>query len=88
MARDYILETGHGDQFNHRVGQSLGKEVHGNAVNLDGFEIHDTRDLIPGIGVAIEFRIYLPEFGMRSEINIYLSHQGRKSPHRFNVQCV
>ena len=49
VARDYIEEAGYGEYFNHRLGHSLGREVHSNAVNLDSWETHDTRQLIPGI---------------------------------------
>lgn len=76
VARDYIAEAGYGDHFNHRLGHSLGREVHSNAVNLDGWETHDTRQLIPGIAVTIEPGIYLPEFGVRSEIDVYISEDG------------
>ena len=76
VARDYVAKAGYGANFNHRLGHSLGREVHGNAVNLDGWETHDTRELIPGIAVTVEPGIYLPEFGVRSEIDVYFSDQG------------
>ena len=76
VARDYISSMGYGDYFTHRLGHSLGLEVHGDAVNLDGWETHDTRRLIPRIGVTIEPGVYLPEFGMRSEIDVYISEDG------------
>ena len=76
VARDLILQAGYGAYFTHRLGHSLGAEVHADAVNLDDHETHDTRKLIPGIGVTIEPGIYLPEFGMRSEIDVYLSEDG------------
>ena len=50
--------------------------MHSNAVNLDDWETHDTRQLIPGICVTIEPGIYLPEFGARSEMDIYVSESG------------
>ncbi len=75
-ARDYISGAGYGDYFNHRLGHSLGREVHSNAVNLDDWETHDTRPLIQGIAVTIEPGIYLPEFGVRSEIDIFVSENG------------
>ena len=76
VARDYINEAGYGDYFNHRLGHSLGREVHSNAVNLDSWETHDTRQLIPGIAVTIEPGIYIPEFGVRSEIDVFISEDG------------
>jgi len=76
-ARRYISEKGYGDFFSHRLGHSLGREVHSNAVNLDGWETNDTRHLLPGIAVTIEPGIYLPgEFGVRSEIDIFYHEDG------------
>ena len=77
VAREYIAAAGFGDYFNHRLGHSLGREVHSNAVNLDGWETHDTRRLIPGVAVTIEPGIYLPgEFGARSEIDMFMGEDG------------
>ncbi len=76
VARQYIEHAGYGDRFTHRLGHSLGSEVHGEAVNLDGFETHDTRTILPGIGFTIEPGIYLPEFGMRSEIDAFMYETG------------
>ncbi len=75
-ARDLISQAGFGGYFGHRLGHSLGREVHGNAVNLDGWETFDTRAVIPGIAVTIEPGIYLPDFGVRSEIDLYISESG------------
>ncbi len=76
VARQFIAQRGYGDCFTHRLGHSISHEVHGEAVNLDGFETQDTRRIIPGIGFSIEPGIYLPEFGMRSEIDAYMSETG------------
>ena len=76
VARDHIAAAGYGEYFNHRLGHSLGREVHSNAVNLDGWETHDTRLVIPGVAVTIEPGIYLPEFGVRSEIDVYIGDDG------------
>ncbi len=76
VARSYIEKHGYGDYFTHRLGHSISYEVHGEAVNLDGFETHDTRRIIPGVGFSIEPGIYLPDFGVRSEIDAYMSETG------------
>ena len=73
VARRYIAERGYGDYFTHRLGHSIHRAVHGEGVNLDNFETHDTRRIIPGLGFSIEPGIYLPEFGVRSEIDAYMS---------------
>ena len=77
VARDYVADAGYGERFSHRLGHSIGREVHGNAVNLDSWETHDTRRLMPGIATSVEPGIYLPgKFGVRSEIDVYISENG------------
>jgi Xaa-Pro aminopeptidase len=75
-AREVIDKAGFGKYFVHRLGHSLGYEVHANGVNLDDWETHDTRTVINGIGVTIEPGIYLPEFGVRSEMDVYMGEDG------------
>jgi len=75
-ARSYISDHGFGDYFTHRLGHSIYHTVHGEGVNLDNFETHDTRHVIPGVGFSIEPGIYLPEFGVRSEIDAFMSESG------------
>ena len=76
VARSYIADHGFGDYFTHRLGHSIYHTVHGEGVNLDNFETHDTRHVIPGVGFSIEPGIYLPEFGVRSEIDAFMSESG------------
>ncbi len=76
VARDVIAKAGFDDYFVHRLGHSLGNEVHSNGVNLDDWETHDTRKLIEGIGVTIEPGIYLPEFGVRLEMDVFMGPDG------------
>ena len=71
-ARTVIEEAGYGKYFFHRTGHSIGQMVHGNGVNMDGLETHDTRHLIPRTCNSVEPGIYLKEFGMRSEVNVYI----------------
>ncbi len=76
VARDYIDARGYGKWFTHRLGHSIGFEVHSEAVNLDNFETCDTRRIIPGVCFSVEPGIYLPEFGVRSEIDVFMSADG------------
>jgi Xaa-Pro dipeptidase len=71
--RGVIEKAGFGEYFVHRTGHNLGQEVHGNGVNFDNLETHDTRLAGPGVGCTIEPGIYLDDFGIRSEIDIYIS---------------
>src|SRR5205814_531218 len=54
----------------HRTGHSLGETVHGNGVNMDDYETHDDRRLLPGTGFTIEPGVYFDDFGVRTEINM------------------
>lgn len=75
--RDVIVRAGYGQNFIHRTGHNLGEEVHGRGANIDNFETHDHRELLPGSAFTIEPGIYLPgEFGVRLEYDIYLEPSG------------
>src|SRR5258708_2133590 len=72
VARSVVEKAGYGKYFIHRTGHNIGQSVHGNGVNMDGLETHDSRRLIPRTCNSVEPGIYLPEFGMRSEVNVYV----------------
>jgi Xaa-Pro aminopeptidase len=65
-----IQDAGYGDYILHRTGHSLGETVHGNGVNIDDYETHDDRRLLPGTGFTIEPGVYFEYFGVRTEINM------------------
>ena len=69
-AAGVLREAGYADQILHRTGHSLGEAVHGNGVNMDDYETHDDRKLLPGTGFTIEPGVYFNDFGIRSEINM------------------
>jgi Xaa-Pro aminopeptidase len=72
VARGVITGHGYGEFFVHRTGHSIGEEVHGNGANMDNYETHDERRIIPGTCFSIEPGIYLAEFGVRSEVDVYV----------------
>lgn len=74
-ARGHIAAAGYGDHFFHRTGHSIGEEVHGNGANMDNYETHDERRVLPGTCFSVEPGIYLTEFGIRSEVNVYKGEQ-------------
>jgi Xaa-Pro dipeptidase len=77
-AREVIAQAGYGQYFVHRTGHSIGEDIHGNGANMDNFETHDTRRVIPRTCFSIEPGIYFPEFGVRSEVNVYVEeHDAR-----------
>ncbi|MBM3449556.1 MAG: aminopeptidase P family protein [Armatimonadetes bacterium] len=76
-ARDLITARGFGEAFRHRLGHSIGRNVaHGRSVNLDDWETHDTRQLLPGLGVTVEPGVYLGHIGIRSEVNVLITESG------------
>ena len=68
--RGLIKKAGYGEYFIHRTGHSIGTDVHANGANMDDFEVHDERHILPNSCFSIEPGIYLPEFGVRSEVNV------------------
>jgi Xaa-Pro dipeptidase len=77
-ARGVVEKAGYGKYFIHRTGHNIGTTVHGNGVNMDGLETHDSRHLIAGTCNSVEPGIYLAEFGMRSEVNVYVGNGGAR----------
>lgn len=75
-ARRHIAASGYGDFFTHRTGHSIGwNSAHGDGVNIDDYETHDTRVLRPGASFSIEPGVYLPTFGVRSEIDCVVTER-------------
>lgn len=75
--RDSIAAAGYGERFLHRTGHSIGAtHVHGDGANVDDFETHDTRPLVPGLAFSIEPGVYLDAFGVRSEIDVFMGPGG------------
>ena len=70
--RGHIDTMGFGEYFIHRTGHSIGTEVHGSGANMDNFELHDIRRIIPWTCFSIEPGIYMPHVGMRSEVNVFV----------------
>lgn len=71
--RSVIESSGMGSAFIHRTGHNITTEIHGPGVNMDDFETHDTREILPGTSFSIEPGIYLPDvMGLRTEIDIVI----------------
>ena len=87
-ARDVLQAAGYGQYLNNRVGHSIGTEVHGNGANMDNFESHDEREVIPNTCFSIEPGIYLPEFGLRSEVNMLVGTSAAEVTGRIQQEVV
>jgi Xaa-Pro dipeptidase len=74
-ARAVIEDAGFGENFLHRTGHSIGREVHGTGANLDSLETDDHRLLIDSTCFSVEPGIYLPgRFGVRSELDLTIEN--------------
>jgi Xaa-Pro aminopeptidase len=75
VARKIIQKAGYGKFFVHRLGHSIGQEIHGNGANMDGLETRDDRKIIARTCFSIEPGIYTPQFGVRTEVNVYVGER-------------
>jgi Xaa-Pro dipeptidase len=74
-SRRVIEREGYGDQFVHRTGHSIGREVHGTGANLDSLETRDHRALIERTCFSVEPGIYLTgRLGVRSELDMEIEN--------------
>jgi Xaa-Pro aminopeptidase len=78
VVRGHIESCGMGQCVRHRTGHSIGREVHGVGANMDNFETHDERPVIPWTCFSIEPALYLPDFGVRTEINLFVEERGAR----------
>ena len=79
-ARNVIENAGMGSAFIHRTGHNITTEIHGPGVNMDDFETHDDRTILPGMSFSIEPGVYVEGgLGMRTEIDVVISHDGEVS---------
>ena len=76
--RGHIDAAGFGQYFIHRTGHSIGTEVHGSGANMDNFELHDVRRVIPWTCFSIEPGIYMPHVGVRTEVNVFVEEFGAR----------
>lgn len=73
VCRKYIEKAGYGKNFVHRTGHNIHTMLHGLGPNLDNYETHDARPLMPRTCYSVEPGIYLPKaFGIRLESNIFI----------------
>lgn len=77
VCRDVVEHAGLGAAFIHRTGHNISTEVHGPGANMDDFETHDTRKILPGTTFSIEPGVYFPNsLGLRTEIDVVVGLDG------------
>lgn len=86
--RGCIESRGMGPFIRHRTGHSIGREVHGAGANMDNYETHDDRRIIPWTCFSIEPALYLPDFGVRTEINLFVEEHTARVTGRMQNEFV
>jgi Xaa-Pro dipeptidase len=76
-ARAVVAQANLGSNFIHRTGHNITTQIHGPGVNMDDFESHDNRQILPGMCFSIEPGLYFEgTLGLRSEIDVMIMHDG------------
>ena len=90
-AREIIIAAGFEEAILHRTGHSIDVRSHGRGANLDGYEMPETRLLLPNTLTSVEPGIYLKgQFGVRSEINVAITKTGHQitTPPQEKLLCL
>lgn len=75
--RTVIEDAGLGSHFIHRTGHSITTQIHGPGVNMDDFETHDTRRILPSTSFSIEPGLYFAQsLGLRTEVDVIVLSDG------------
>lgn len=76
-ARDVVNRAGFGSAFVHRTGHPLSDTVSaGEAVTFDDLEIHDTREVVPGLAWAVHPGLYFEQYGLCTGVSVLLDEDG------------
>ena len=73
LARTLFCQKGLDNFLMHRTGHNIGHCCHGIGANLDDFETHDVRCLLPGTMFSVEPGIYTEKYGVRLEFDVHLT---------------
>ncbi len=71
--QDFFRQRDMAQHLMHRTGHSIGHRCHGVGANLDDYETHDDRTLLPGTMFSIEPGIYTPRCGVRLEYDVHIT---------------
>lgn len=69
----FFQERGMAQYLMHRTGHNIGHRCHGVGANLDDYETHDSRTLLPGTMFSIEPGIYTRDCGVRLEYDVHIT---------------
>ena len=75
FAQDFFRNHQMDQYLMHRTGHNIGHSCHGIGANLDDFETHDVRCLLPGTLFSVEPGIYTNKYGVRLEYDVHITLQ-------------
>lgn len=75
FAQNFFREHQMNRYLMHRTGHNIGHTCHGIGANLDDFETHDVRCLLPGTMFSVEPGIYTDKYGVRLEYDVHITPQ-------------
>ena len=70
---EYFTNLGCAQYVMHRTGHNIGHCCHGIGANLDDYETHDTRCLLPGTMFSVEPGLYTEKYGVRLEFDVHIT---------------
>ena len=73
LLRSYFEKEQLASCIMHRTGHNIGHNCHGIGANLDDFETHDDRSLLPGTMFSVEPGIYTETYGVRLEYDVHIT---------------
>lgn len=73
FAQSFFREKNLDQYLMHRTGHNIGHACHGVGANLDDFETHDVRTLLPGTMFSVEPGIYTEKYGVRLEYDVHIT---------------
>lgn len=73
LTQSLLKDQGLSRAIMHRTGHNIGHECHGIGANLDDYETHDDRSLLPGTMFSVEPGVYTDSYGVRLEYDVHIT---------------
>ncbi len=77
LMRKFFQEQNLSQYIMHRTGHNIGHSCHGIGANLDDYETHDNRSLLPGTMFSVEPGIYMEDYGVRLEFDVHINKNNK-----------
>ena len=77
FVQSILKKEGLANYIMHRTGHNIGHECHGMGANLDDYETHDDRCLLPGTMFSVEPGVYTERYGVRLEFDVHITPDKR-----------